>query len=331
MPTIQNKLIRWDRDNTEGINYNDLHAFILFRERHSYSEYMPTKKIGYGFSKRLTDWINNFSDDIWQKELFNFIPNIIFIGEKEFQSLYRSAYRELIYNWIILKENINVLSDDIQSQLSHHLDKTWFCPATDSLKIADFCHINNIEGNEYRPDWRSLAKLANENQQEIYNHIKNRKIKNIVILEDFVGSGRQFLGNSERPGILSFIQKLKIDCDILLVPLLLCPKGQTSIQFTINELKMNEKIKLSPVMALPNELFVTSEDRQYSPRIFDLIQQAYKVGLFSMHRHGFNDTGALIVMNSNCPNNSIPLIHEPTPTWKPLFQRSSRSQYEKST
>jgi hypothetical protein len=324
MPTIQDKLIRWHKDNPENINYNDLHAFIMFRDQTSYAEFKPNRRFGYGFSKRLVDWINNIDEDKWQRELFNIIPNIMFIGEKEFDSLYRSAYRESVCRWIIEKENIDILSITVQAEMNNEIHQTWFCSATDSFKIADFCHINHIVENEYRPDWRSLAKLASSSQ-DIHAYILQENVRNIVILEDFVGSGSQFLGNKRHPGILKFIQTLKIDCNILLVPLLLCPKGQSNIQIEINNLKMNNRVSLKPVMSLPNELFITSNDRQRSPRVFDLIQKAHKIGKFKTHKHGYKNTGALIVMNSNCPNNSIPLIHEETPTWKPLFLRSSRS------
>jgi hypothetical protein len=39
---------------------------------------------------------------------------------------------------------------------------------------------------------------------------------------------------------------------------------------------------------------------------------------------GFADTGALVVMHSNCPDNTVPIIHHSSDTWDPLFPRSSR-------
>ena len=39
---------------------------------------------------------------------------------------------------------------------------------------------------------------------------------------------------------------------------------------------------------------------------------------------GWRRTGGLIVLHTNTPNNTIPLIHNNSRTWKPLFKRHKR-------
>jgi len=40
---------------------------------------------------------------------------------------------------------------------------------------------------------------------------------------------------------------------------------------------------------------------------------------------GFKGTGALVVMYSNCPNNSLPVLHNESEEWSALFPRIPRS------
>ena len=39
---------------------------------------------------------------------------------------------------------------------------------------------------------------------------------------------------------------------------------------------------------------------------------------------GFADTGGLVVLSTNCPDNSLPFIHFQCETWNALFPRASR-------
>jgi len=41
---------------------------------------------------------------------------------------------------------------------------------------------------------------------------------------------------------------------------------------------------------------------------------------------GFNYTGALIVLYTNTPDNTIPIIHHRSDSWQPLFPRRRRIQ-----
>ncbi|WP_285009496.1 phosphoribosyltransferase-like protein [Pedobacter faecalis] len=39
---------------------------------------------------------------------------------------------------------------------------------------------------------------------------------------------------------------------------------------------------------------------------------------------GYKQTGGLVVLNTNVPDNTLPLVHHQSPTWKPLFKRITR-------
>jgi hypothetical protein len=70
------------------------------------------------------------------------------------------------------------------------LKKTWFCPITDSFKINEFVHINNINNSiNYRPDWQSLVELGDTTK--VANLILKNNIERIVLLEDFIATGSQ--------------------------------------------------------------------------------------------------------------------------------------------
>ena len=40
---------------------------------------------------------------------------------------------------------------------------------------------------------------------------------------------------------------------------------------------------------------------------------------------GYKRTGGLVVMHSNTPDNSLPVIHHESDTWAPIFKRHSRN------
>ena len=45
----------------------------------------------------------------------------------------------------------------------------------------------------------------------------------------------------------------------------------------------------------------------------------------SQRYHGYKGTGGVVVMYSNCPNNSLPIIHDETKKWRSLFPRIKRA------
>jgi hypothetical protein len=339
MSKILDKLKQWENTFSFSgqIDYNAIHRFISFRAKESFNSYYPTSGSGKDFEARLIGWLNNLDDLSQQSLLFRLVPNIYFFSEEEFKSLYRAAYNDVISNWLIniRTDTLNLFDEKLQDKLEEEMTHTWFCSITDSMNIASFCHINNIHGNSNRPNWRDFSWFADMNK--VKNYINLFEIRQIVLLEDFIGSGDQLLKKDKRnnSSIIDCVDYIQNECNFLIAPLIICPKGHSNISKLIEERNL-KNVELEPVVILSDECFI-NEDRIFNMQakdentknhrqdLFNLLKTINKKIEFKNGSFGYKNTGSLIVLYTNCPNNTISVIHENKGNeWRPLFPRINR-------
>lgn len=313
-------------DSNQSSRLVNTHQVINYLDDKLYRKYEPTKQPCPGFMGRMKLWLDNVDSTEHKIALYDLVLKIFFVGEEEFNSLYRVAFHEVIIPWVVDKESIEITSDDFTPKIEACMSQTWFCPISDSLRINAFYHVNHIVGRDFRPDWRSLKKFADKRKVEKF--IKDSKIKRIVLLEDFVGSGGQALD------IIDFLRTLDVDIDILLIPLVICPKGDSNIRDALK----NDDICYRPVVRVPDSEILSFNSvgfegrndaviREISEQYSSIMNVAFKVDndeRIEIGALGYRNTGALVVMYSNCPNNTISIIHRDTEEWMPLFPRSER-------
>lgn len=296
-------------------------------EEHLYDEYEPTRGPFPNFRARLLGWLENLNDQADQKALYRLLPLVFFLGPREMESLYRTAYNNQVGRWLIDQAEIEFDGRELGPQLQEAVESTWFCPITDSMRINAFYHLNNIVGVDLRPDWRSLAKFADPDKVEQYIHAKG--FRRIVLLEDFVCTGSQ-IGDA-----VLYAAQLPSKIPILVVPLIV---GPTAMTLAAEIESLHEHVRFSPVLELDREQFITSartpqensicqEIRVIALKTFDRL----KAGLTAKELaklyspFGFPGTeGGLIVLYTNSPDNTLPLIHHRSREWEPLFPRASR-------
>ncbi len=319
--TIAAKVQKWTME-IEAPDFNAIYEQIDYHSQKHFNEYMPTIGPHPDFIVRLRDWLENLSEEEDQKILFRLVPHIFFISRDEFSSLYRAALHGEVIKWLVDELNIKFSDHKAEEKLRNALRETWFCPITDSMQIAYFYHTNNLEGIDLRPDWRSLEKFGSD--EKIKDYMRSKGLKRIVLLEDFVGSGSQI----ERAVI--FAASSIDDMKLLVIPLLVCPEGEETGKKLENRF---HNITFSPVLSLPNEAFVFKTEQKGEGDIFiqarDLVQRLDDIVKGNNKKKyygpfGYRNTGAIIVMYTNCPDNTLPIIHHFSNTWNPLFPRSSR-------
>lgn len=337
MPTY--KLVtEWDLSGVEPINggtFNLIYEKLDFFNKRHYHEYVPCSGPEHPeFMIRLSKWINNVgeTEEAKKRLLFEFAPQLLFFGKQEFISLYQTAFHGPITKWIIDELNLYLNDPEIDSkiatELHHH---TWYCPITDSMSISDFHHANKIGGVNLRPDFLSLSTFADK--QKIITFMQNHKditgvkkpLKRIVLLEDFVGSGAQSLE------VISFAASLLCDIPILFIPLIICPKGAEIIKNNVTTFK---NLSYEPIIELEKDLFINNENNfsgELEKSIRDLAKDTYAAVLGNnasdprpYSPFGFRETGAMVVMYSNTPANTLPIIQHESNTWHALFPRSAR-------
>ncbi|WP_353159926.1 phosphoribosyltransferase-like protein [Salinisphaera shabanensis] len=321
----EEKIREWQ--NTE---LNILNKRLDHLSRRLYNTYEPAKYLGEPFWSRFVNWLKNpgLSDED-QKHLFRLASEIFYIGPEEFEELYRTAYSKNFATWLIDQININFTDGAFEREFSAALSQTWFCPISDSMRINGFYHINNVNTpSDFRPDWRSMAIFSDI--QRLKDYCARQDIKYLVLLEDFVGGGSQMM-----PAVMHALE-LAPDVKILLIPLVICPRGAETARRLA---ECYSDLTFSPVLQVPQDMFVTAETNNafyqavstLAHSTFHMVAPNHPGASLEKPYHplGFppppdEPTGGLIVMYSNTPDNSIPLLHWTSSEWRPLFPRHSR-------
>lgn len=326
----------WDSANKMsfgGTTYSRLYEMIDFlREKH-YDQYVPTSGPEHpDFLMRFGQWLENVESENDKRIFFEFAPQVIFFGKDEFTQLYRSAYRGPITRWAVeclgLHLDDKQAADKVADELRHH---TWYCPITDSMPISEFHHANDIGGVDLRPDFRSVALFSEDanGARKVREYMEQNSLSRIVLLEDFVGCGSQVLKTVE------FATSLDPNIQVLFVPLLICPDGANAARQRIPAFP---NACYEAVLELGEELFITARSvyptDSLAAAVKDLVQRTYdKVKgdeacaprpYSPFGFPGTNGTGATVVTYSNTPDNSLPILHHESNTWRPLFRRSAR-------
>jgi hypothetical protein len=331
--TIEERVRRWARllDEHERIDYHDIYLFVMYLSEKLFFTYAPTSGAELHFLVRLRNWLNQVEDEDDQKTLLRLVANVFFCGPEEFKSLYRSALNGPILRWLIDDAHLDIAAPDVSFQSQEAIEGTWFCGLTESMPLADFYHVNHLRNREYRPEMRSLCAFGGISaKEEILRYVNAKGIERIVLLEDFVGSGTQVAKT------VKFVASLSEEIRILVVPLLVCPRGfeqgvKLEAQFP--------NVKFDPVVVLPKGIFVkpAKQGEELDGELYERIRQL----VIRLHGYvtngappdsqkepygpfGFKDTGGMVVCYANCPNNTLPVIHYQSPSWKPIFPRSPR-------
>ena len=326
---IEQKVAHWDENVESGeINkFNFINRQIIYLNKRLYQDYEPHLSSKKDFFSRLNSWLDNIADETHKQILFELIPKLFYVGREELNLLYKEAYVTNYAKWLITTTGFDFAILYGKSTLKDLVTDTWFCPLTDSLRINQFYHINDIPGkHDYRPDWRSLLQFGDVSK--IKDYINEQQIKRIVLLEDFIGNGGQV-----SKAVLFAIKNLK-DVPILIIPLIICPAGLKASKKLEDE---NPNVKIDPVVCIREESLVKvileENLSDFFKTLHPLLVNSYPIvsnseiidaNIDPYGPFGWRNTGGLIVMHTNTPNNTLPMIHYSSETWTPLFKRHKR-------
>ncbi|HEX8550851.1 MAG TPA: hypothetical protein VF681_04785 [Abditibacteriaceae bacterium] len=333
--TLQERARRWstelgDGDITRQIKYTELLKRIDYIAAKRYEEFQPAKNSGHpDFWLRLTRWIDNVGgDEADQKVLLRLVPELFFIGLEEFDALFKSAYNGPIRRWLIDQCNISLEESVSGDSLAHATASTWFCSITD-INLGAFYRLNSItEAHGIRTDINSHA--VTRNREGLRNFIQERGIKRLVLLEDFVGTGTQMKKPIEFAATIS-----SEPIPILVVPLVI---GRIGLKACSDLSAKYPHVQFAPVLPLDDSTFVfeypQSSENELWPLVRDIVERMHnqicgngiRVGKYGFKAGKGHEqkAGATVILYSNCPNNTLPLIYHSSDTWEALFPRSPR-------
>jgi hypothetical protein len=326
---VEELIKKWADDEMTAVNLRVVHL-----EERLFKSYEPNKFFKGEFWERCDEWLRNVPTDEAQKTLYRLLTQIFYVGPSEFEELFRCAYDGPIARWLVDREKIDICAVNAQQLLIKAVEDTWFCPVTDSFRINSFFHINNLPSNsDYRPDWCSLYALGDV--YKIRNYCLTKNIKRLVLLEDFVGGG------SQSEDAVRFAATHVDNLEVLFVPMIICPDGADRARRLEHELNARRpgSLRFDPVLELPKQAFFTDSESSLpiseTNALRELIKNTYPavsggatIGK-PYHMYGFpqhRPTGGLVVMFTNTPDNTLPLIHwrPPIGSWQPVFPRHSR-------
>ncbi|HTS13740.1 MAG TPA: hypothetical protein VMH00_16595 [Candidatus Limnocylindrales bacterium] len=326
--SISQRIQRWASEENGDTDFNSIHAEISYLAAKRFDRYVPTFGTFQNFESRLEKWLENQIPEDDRKILFRMVLYLFFLGHEELVALQRAALRGPVIRWLINTLGLSIDAVDLDAKLDAAIQRTWFCPITDSANIQDFYHVNRITNVEDRIQWRAFARITGGDSTKLKEYMAQKGLATVALIEDIVGSG------SQMSDLEPLFKTLPESTPVLLCPLIVCPNGaQVGRSLASNY----PNVSFDPVMELLPQSFVTAlpdpDEPAFYATVRDLIQRIYLVvssgepasnivkpyGPF-----GWQNTGALIVTYSNTPDNTLPVIQHASKTWNPLFPRSSR-------
>tara|TARA_R110001599_G_scaffold192392_1_gene387741 strand:- start:3228 stop:4232 length:1005 start_codon:yes stop_codon:yes gene_type:complete len=326
---FRSTLQRWClEDGGANAGVEGLKRDLEFLERELFHEYKVTSHGEHGsFGARLARWIGNLDNDADRKNLYLILAHLFFIGKSEQDAAYRTAYSKHVMQWLMDVSGIDPFQTNARTLLAQELASTRFTEVTDSFGIRDFCIINGIQSEALRYKWEGnidgwdAADFRNNVLDEDVNGSLRRK--NLVLLEDFVGSGSQMLD------AVDLAVSLGPEVNVLLCPLFICPEGAREANVRSSAIA---HFSFSPVLSFEERFFISPAYDTSEHPDFDRVRRL----LVKIHPKlqgypqeygpfGYRETGGFIVPYTNCPDNSIPAVHKKIQnSWEPLFLRNSR-------
>ncbi|MCY4152031.1 MAG: hypothetical protein OXE94_07325 [Aestuariivita sp.] len=322
-------LQRWCLEDDQGDDgIEDLKRDLEFLEMKLFHEYLVTAHGDHpNFGTRLAHWIGNLTNDADQKALYRVLSHLFFIGREEQEAAYRTAYSKHVMQWLMRVANIDPFQNDASQVLEQELTTTRFTEVTDSFGIRDFCITNQIQTETLRYKWEGNTENWDPAvfRKSVLDEDANGNVgrKNLVLLEDFVGSGSQMLNS------LDLAISLGPEINVLLCPLFICPEGAAAAR---KKSKCINHFDYSPVLEFDRHFFISptplaDEDSEF-PRIRRLLRKIHPLiqgGRQEYGPFGYRETGSFVVPYTNCPDNTVPAFHKcKKNSWRPLFPRNSR-------
>jgi hypothetical protein len=309
----------------------DSHALVLrevlFHDEHRYWQFTPAQSRHSSFPERLVAWLTN--DGLSNSDaalLLRLVPELQFVDRDDMLTLYRSAFAGPIQRWLmdILNLTFAIEEHELRAKIVAGVGSTWFCPITDSFDIAQFHHANGIAGNDQRPSWRILKRFGDD--AKIREYMATDGLQRIVLLEDFVGSGTQTAA--------PLLYAATLGVPVLFVPLIITSDGLERLAQLTTSIT---NVLIAPVFVLPRhvqireavdvgEMNLFAKLRPLIARTFPVVRQPMPPETEVLQEpYGFRGLGTLLVLHTNCPNNTLPLVWHTAPEWSALFPRVSRA------
>lgn len=292
------------------------------------------------FFGKFWSWLMQFELERERKLAFKIAARITFITEEQIKYLQEVCFKEKLQYSLFEK----IISDRklppyAYKEASRHFDdelsKCLLIPLTDSARYNQFVHVNGLE-NHSQLGIGSLSVFVHpdiRNTPEAVERLNKRysEKETLVIIEDFCGSGKTFTSDLVRIANLYGFKR------IYFCPYIITEKAERVIIRFARMFVPNIKVEILYGMKLSDRHNVFSPSSHlfsYEEQIAlkQLCVKYHKkyfltnrfIGLTHPYPFGYRNGQLLVVMQSNCPNHTLPIIWASDNGWQPLFRRVQR-------
>ena len=325
----------------------------------SYQQFAP----GLRYTESLCLWLEQFHHIKERLVAYSFIRNnLIFVSSDEMKHLIQMTYPDLVKPYLINKvsEEIDIPNYLVKKILNHKSfeslkARSLFLGLSDGSHIDDFRRFSQIRHEQVYSTYLISTEKSKDfikklkKQLETFEIIDEPQFEAAFLLDDFSGSGYSFLHeeDGEYDGkIIRFyksimsnpeltelfnLKKLKI-CVILYIATSKAKKNieklgkayfkPKSIDFTIKVIyELKENILINQFDH--TDLFPLL--KKYHTKKIE--SKSYKNGDMTNPFLGFDGCALPLVLNHNCPNNSLPILWMDPERYNPfrgLFPRVER-------
>lgn len=330
---------------------------IWFLAKHFLCEY--ELNLPRPFEAIFYDWIGQFRGFVEHKGnggplnsearyAFILTRKIIFFNRRQVLSLIDDVWNAIKKELFILVSQQNNLPITNLMSGSHfiedQLNASLFVPLSDSSHFMEFRHTLP-EGTYSGITIPCIDRLLLPIELKAWDHIERIKTHyedqyNLFILEDFSGSG-----TTAKRKIQLILRNWHFK-NIYFCPLIICDKAKEELgELEILAKKNGKKFKLIYGTILGKEYSIVNEEEnkvwsKEEKSALRFMSTKYFKSHFKENGYlysdfdnpcpkcptpfGFKNGGLAVVLYSNCPNNSLPIIWGDDKGWNPLFRRHER-------
>lgn len=292
-------------------------AFISSGEIQALADSWPLYRYQRIGSESIRAWLDQVSSFQEQRLLFKLLQNIQFLNQSDIESKLEVAHSRFVL------PRVGALQIEKRTDKRHDVWLTYLGgPGKSGLQYARMYAKANSISTECIIEPSSIEK----NLRSCTNNAG--KPKAILVIDDFVGSGRTLSDGAEALAEHCGALLINLSIPILAIVMISTEEGEKKILSTIRNtqfLPMDLHIceYVNPrSYAFPNKEVGSWESMEERDRAKALCLRL-GTGLYK-DPLGYAGQGLLLVMPDTCPNNSLPILHktkQTSPNWRALFPR----------
>ena len=252
-------------------------------------------------------WLGQFESNKDQRLMFKLLESTKFYGEQLVAEKFGSVVTHL-KKWTIERRKLGqrTRKDILVTYLGG--------PGKSGAQFArKFCEVSNIVKVNVCSFPNLPKRFANQNDTQA-----------IVILEDYIGSGQSAITAFEKMDQEIGNQLREAKCQLFFFAICANESSRILVEQKVASLQLPIEIVVGDTLTTAdkafdtnNDIFESNSDRLHAERL------AKEIGIKLERKWplGYEDGQSLVVFYSNCPNNSLPILHKGDANWRPLFKR----------